>query len=410
MQLAPAPVWANRLAIAAMALIGLMAAHIAWQDLADQISRLNGASDPACGMNFCDAALFWVAGRLSRAGDLVTLYNADSFTRAAALMQPGQRLYLPFVYPPPILIPASLLSIACLKTAYVVTTCSLTGASCWLFRRAGISWFVIALGLLSPAGLWAIYLGQFGVVGAAILLTGLTRLAANPAQSGALFSLLSLKPQYAILVPVILLAGRHWRAGAAFTAGIVGVLALSWIWPGPSAWHAFATAGQAGETSLLQAPFGPGYELHGASIFWMLRSVSASLPAAYAGQIFSALLAASLAWRLWRRMDTNRVPLTLCLILLVTPYGFTDDMVGYSVAAAMLLRPDAPLRNAVLAALWLAPGYTGHVAAMTGFLLTPLLILTMIAIGLTTPASPATTARRSGWARPLPQAPHHSPL
>jgi len=401
--------WAQRLGIAAMVLIGLLAVRIAAQDFTNQLQRLTGAPDPACGMNYCDAALFWIAGQLTRAGELGSIYDASAFARAAAQMLPAQRLYLPFVYPPPVLLPAALLSFAGLKTSYFIATAGLTGASCYLFRNAGLSWTVIALGLLSPAGLWAIYLGQFGVIGAALLLAGLSRISTHPAQSGVLLSLLCLKPQYALLLPVILLAGRQWRAIAYFAAGIVTLLAVSLVWPGLPAWHAFALAGRATETTLLQAPFGPGYEFHGVSIFWMLRSFGAGLSAAYAAQAISALLAAILAWHLWRREDHRRLSITLCLFLLATPYGFTDDMVGYSITAAMLLRPNAPLRNAALAALWLAPGYSGHFAALSGLLLTPLWVLALIAIGLTIPASPASISPRSGWARPLKPAPPHSP-
>jgi hypothetical protein len=401
--------WARRLGIAAIILIGLLAARIAAQDFTNQLQRLTGAPDPACGMNYCDAALFWIAGRLSRAGDMGAIYDATAFTRAAAQMLPAQRLYLPFVYPPPVLLPAALLSLAGLKTFYVIAISGLTGASCYLFRKAGLSWFVIALGLFSPAGLWAIYLGQFGVIGAALLLAGIARLSIRPALSGVLLSLLCLKPQYALLVPVILLASRRWRAFAYFAAGAVTLLAASLAWPGLRAWHAFTLAGRATEANLLQAPFGPGYELHGASVFWMLRSFGAGLPAAYAAQAISALLAAILAWHLWRRDYDRRVPVTLCLFLLATPYGFTDDMVGYSIAAAMLLRPNAPLRNAILAALWLAPGYSGHFAALSGLLLTLLLVLALIAIGLTIPASPATAARRAESARSATPAPPYSP-
>jgi hypothetical protein len=381
------PKW---LGLAGMALAGLMGARIVGQDFGNQLIRFTGTPDPACGMNYCDAALFWVAGRLSRAGDITTIYNAKSFMSAAAHMLPEQRQYLPFVYPPPILLPASLLSLTGLKSAYFIATVALTGASCWLFRQASLGWLVVILGLLSPAGLWAIYLGQFGVIGSALLLTGLSGLPTRPAQTGALLSLLCCKPQYALLVPVIFVAGRHWRALGSFVGGIAVIIAVSYLWPGPQAWQSFAVAGRAAEQALLQAPFGPGYEFHGTSVFWMSRSLGANLPLAYTVQTITALLAAVAAWRLWQHEDASRLPLTLCLMLLVTPYGFTDDMVGYSIAAAMLLRRGAPLRNATLAALWVAPGFTGHLASISGVLITPLLALLMMAIGWLTPASQAT--------------------
>lgn len=276
-----------------MAAVAVLGARIAWQDAAQQIARWQGSTDAACGMDYCDHALFWLAGQLSRAGDFTTLYQPARFIAYAARVMPGQLHYLPFVYPPPMLLPAAIISWSGLAASYYAAITGLTGLALWLLIRAGLAWWVIALGVISPAGLWAIYLGQFGVFGAAVLLAGLVGLPNRPWRSGALLALLCLKPQYGLLVPVVLLAGCNWAAMSAFALAVSGILGASLLCFGLPAFAAYFGSGHLAMRALLEAPFGPGYELHGISVFWMLRSFGAGLEFAYAGQIMSALLAAS---------------------------------------------------------------------------------------------------------------------
>ena len=138
-----------------------------------------------------------------------------------------------------------------------------------------------------------------------------------------------------MLAPVALLAGRHIRAVIA--AGVLVVFMLLLI-AGVAVWAPFFVAGRHAAQAILQAPFGIGYQQFGVSVFWMLRSFGLGLSVAYTVQIVSALIAAGLTWRLWRTEGdaTRRVALTVCLSLLVTPYGFTYDMTAYSAVLAML--------------------------------------------------------------------------
>lgn len=395
--------------MAIMAAAAVLGARIAWQDAANQITRWQGKADAACGMDYCDHALFWLAGRLSRARDFTTLYQPAQFMAYAAHVMPGQVHYLPFVYPPPMLLPAAVISWGGLAASYYASMAGLTALALWLLARAGLPWLVIALGVLSPAGLWAIYLGQFGVFGAAVLLAGLAGARTRPRRSGGLLALLCLKPQYGLLVPVVLLAGRNWSALGAFAITAVGIVGAALFCFGPLAFADYFESGRLAMRALLEAPFGPGYEMHGISVFWMLRSFGAGLAPAYAGQIISAALAVGAAWWLWRRAAERTIALILCLNLLVSPYGFTDDLVGYSLALAMLLRRDAVLTNAALAVLWLAPGYTGHLAARSGLLITPLLVLAALAICWLRLALPAPGARPHEPAQFAPPARAHSP-
>ena len=108
----------------------------------------------------------------------------------------------------------------------------------------------------------------------------------------------------------------------------------------------------------------------------MLRSFGLGLSVAYTVQIVSALIAAGLTWRLWRTEGdaTRRVALTVCLSLLVTPYGFTYDMTAYSAVLAMLAAQRGWRIGVSDAFFWLWPGLCPVVVMKTGLLLTPLVV------------------------------------
>jgi hypothetical protein len=77
-------------------------------------------------------------------------------------------------------------------------------------------------------------------------------------------------------------------------------------------------------------------------------------------------------WRLWQRPEIDRLDrmaLTVFLSLLVTPYGYAHDMVGYSIALAALAHRRGWRINILDALLWLWPTFSGVVDP--GIVLTP---------------------------------------
>ena len=61
----------------------------------------------------------------------------------------------------------------------------------------------------------------------------------RPVLAGICLGLLSYKPQYGLLFPLVLIAASQWRVF--FTAGVIAVLlaALSWFAFGTESWQAF---------------------------------------------------------------------------------------------------------------------------------------------------------------------------
>ncbi len=342
-----------------------------------------GFHDPGCGASFCDSSVFWLAGRLARHGGVGTLYHGAAFAVYGAATLSGHVDHLPFVYPPVMLLPAAVMSLAPVGLSYAGFTALTVAIAVLVLRRAGIGWRCIVLGLISPAAMWSIYLGQFGLLCGALLLAGLAQLEQCPAQAGGLLGLLCVKPQYALAAPFIVLAGRHWRATVAGIFTFLLLAGLSAALFGAGAWAQFFGAGGDTARFLLVTPFAHGDPMLGVSVFWMLRSLGAGLPAATAVQLLvavAALLGIGWLWRGAARDPAARLLATLCLALLASPYAFSDDMAGLSVALAMNGRRSAPLGNAVLAAVWLSPALTGHFLKFLGFLPEPLFIVLALAV------------------------------
>ena len=354
-----------------------------WRRLALELSQGLGFADPACTTGYCDYSMFWLAGFLLRHGGGGLLYDHSAYAAAAARVLPYASGWWPFVYPPTMLLPAVAISAMPLVAGYYGFCVLSLGVSIFLLRRAGVAWWCIGLGLAGPAAMWNLYLGQFGLLCGALLVAGLAGLETAPLRAGGVLALLCVKPQYAMLVPVAVLAGRYWRVLLAGCCGLALLLGLSWFCFGTGVWAGYLGPGRAAMTGLLTQNFGPGYQAMGISVFWMVRSFGSTLGVAAAVQGAVSACAALAVWRLWRRPAAGRmrrVTITVFLTLLATPYGFTDDLAVYSVLLPSLARWGAPWRNAGLAGLWVAPALIPKLVGVLGFLPAPLLVMAAVAL------------------------------
>nr|WP_281376867.1 glycosyltransferase family 87 protein [Acidocella aromatica] len=347
-------------------------------------------NDPPCLKPECDFSDFWRAGLTAR-------LPGGSFPHPS--VHPGVQFPLPggyhegFPYPPTMLLPAGLISHLPFEPAFFVWTAAWIAAAALALRWAKLSWPVITAALLSPAALWNIELGQMGLIGGALLVAGMLA-PGRPLAGGALLGLLSCKPQFGLLVPAVLVGGRNWRAGQGFLlccATLSLAVLLCFGWP---VWHDYLHAGAHGGISLLNAPFAPGVaEGSGVSVFWLLRSLGAGLGLAYAVQATILLLAfAATAW-LWRSpgfAPLDRVALTVILTLLATPYGYTDDMVGFSIVLAALAERRGWQIGMLDALFWMWPAICQPVSMATGVLFTPIIVA--LALGR--------TLWEAGWKEP----------
>jgi len=281
----------------------------------------------------------FAAGQLARDGAPAAAYDW-TVHKQAEQRAVGHRFanYYGWHYPPTFLFAAAALAtlpylaaaivwLAATLAAYAATLAGIVGG------RAGV---FLALGF--PATLWNVTAGQNGFLTAALIGGTLGLLERRPALAGLCLGLLSYKPQFGLLFPIVLIADRRWRTLAVAAAVALAFAALSWLAFGAASWAAFvhwmpvtsrAVLGQgAAEFSRLQ------------SLFGFARAHGASESAAWAVQaVGSAAVAAGLVW-LWRSRAAFEVKAAALAAgtLIATPYVYMYDFAVLAVAIAFLAR------------------------------------------------------------------------
>ena len=260
----------------------------------------------------------------------------------------------------------------------------LTLASLDLSPHAGrgdqFMWLLLALAF--PAVLINIGHGQNGFLTAALIGGALVVLDRRPLVAGVLFGLLAYKPQYGLLLPLVLGVSGRWKCFAAAAATVVLLTLATTLTFGTSVWGAFLDSTHFTRTVVLEAGNTGWYKIQ--SVFAWARMWGAPIPLAYALQgIVTVTLAVALA-RLWRSAAPYPgKAAALCLAtILATPYSFDYDMMVLAPAIAFLavdgfVRGFSPWEKTLLAALWLMPLIARSVALMS---LIPLGVPVMLAV------------------------------
>jgi hypothetical protein len=219
-------------------------------------------------------------------------------------------------------------------------------------------WLLLALAF--PAVLINVGHGHNGFLTAALLGAALTVLDRRPLLAGILFGLIAYKPQFGVLIPLLLAATGRWRAFAA--AGVtVAVLTLATLLAfGPEVWRAFFASGHLTRVEVLEQGGTGWHKIQ--SVFSMVRMWGGSVPLAYAMQgAAAAALAVALTW-LWR--STAAYPLKagalIFATILVTPYSLDYDFTVLAPAIAFLAadgfaRGFGVYHKTALAMLWFMP-------------------------------------------------------
>lgn len=243
---------------------------------------------------------------------------------------------------------------------------------------------VLLLALAYPAVFINIGHGHNGLLTAALVGSALLVLDSRPIVAGMLFGLVAYKPQFGLMIPLVLLATGRWRTIFAATATVAAVaLGVALVF-GTETWRAFidftlvsrqmVENGDAG-WPLIQSPFGA------------LRLLHAPLPLAYAVQGAITLgVAACLVW-LWRSpADFALKAAALCIgTMLSTPYCLDYDMLVLGPAMAFfavygLRRGFASYEITALSALWLVPLIARGVAKAALLPLGAIVILAMFVV------------------------------
>jgi alpha-1,2-mannosyltransferase len=240
-------------------------------------------------------------------------------------------------------------------------------------------WLLLALAF--PAVFINIGHGHNGFLTAALLGFALVLLDRRPAIAGILFGLLAYKPQFGLLIPLVLIASGRWRTFGAAAATIAALVLVSTIAFGPKVWSAFFQSLHFTRVVVLETGDTGWHKIQ--SVFSWARMWGGSISLAYAMQgAVIAALAGSLFW-LWRsRASFALQAAALCIAVMVaTPYSLDYDMMVLAPAIAFfaadgLSRGFDAYEKSALAGLWLMPLIARSVAQYT---LIPLGIIVMLA-------------------------------
>jgi Glycosyltransferase family 87 len=261
--------------------------------------------------------------------------------------------------------------------------------------------------LLAGAAFPAVFVnmghGQNGFFTAALLGGALQIMEKRPALAGVLIGLLAYKPQFGVLIPLALLAGRRWITLLAAGATVVAAILLSLALLGADVWHAFLASTTFTQQVVLEQGATGWQKIQ--SAFSAVRMWGGSIALAYGVQsALTIVLAAGIVW-IWRGGTAFELKAAALVVacLLATPYVLDYDLVALGVAIAYLARLGlargfAPYEATMLALAWFMPLIARSVMAVSAV---PFGFLTLAGVFALTMAQ---AIADSGRAAPQPHA------
>lgn len=252
---------------------------------------------------------------------------------------------------------------------------AMPGHGALLFALAAPAVFINAVG------------GQNGTWTAALFGFGLGLIERRPWLAGGLLSLLIYKPQFGLLVPIALLAGRHWRAFVATAVSVLVLAAISVLWSGLDMWADYARNLTVLRQIVLEDGSGVWHRF--VSVFVAARRLGAPVNVAYAIQAATGVIALVAVALVWRRRETPLAVKNAVLLAgtcLATPYLQDYDLVFGALIAAWLWHAPVPADARALpvaaALLLILPLLAAALAHMTGLALGPLFIAPVFVVAV----------------------------
>jgi hypothetical protein len=280
---------------------------------------------------------FWSGARLAESGNAALAYDVEAFLQyQKTLVGPASEFKL-YSYPPVTMLLSWPLAALPYLAGLVAWTLLGIGLVAWLLSRL-VGWQMAAIAAIgAPAAYLNILAGQNGHFTAALLVGGLSLLDRRPVLAGILLGLMAYKPQMGVLLPVALAAGGRWRSFAAAALIVIGLIVASFVLIGGEAWSGFLDQMKL-QTRVMELAPDSWYRMQ--TVFIMARMFGAGLPAAYAAQACSAvlaLLAVAVVWRTRSALELKAATLVVAMFL-ATPYAQDYDMVVLPFVAAWLAR------------------------------------------------------------------------
>lgn len=332
-----------------------------------------------------DFTSVYAAGRLVLDGQSAAAYDWTlHYAAENAVVGHDWTAYLGWHYPPPFLMIAGLLATLPYAAAFVVwiaATLPLYLVTIRAIVGDRIGWLMAgAFPCLMPN----VISGQNGFLTASLIGGTLVLLERQPVLAGCCLGLLTYKPQFGVLFPLLLVAGGYWRAigGAALTAAVLALATI--VLFGVRPWTEFFN--WLPLTS--QALFSHGdhtawYKFQ--SVFALVRMLGGGATLAWTLQLALTAITAGVLCVMW---SNKRIAFELkaaaaaAAVPLVTPYVYLYDLTVLAISVAFLVRralvtgfmPGDTIGLAAVAALFLIMPFLDvpvglMTAAILGFLI-----------------------------------------
>jgi hypothetical protein len=308
-----------------------------------------------------DFSNVWAAGHMVLEGSAAKAWSwPDHFAVQQWMHHKADVDFFGWHYPPPFLLVAGLLALMPYVPALIVWQIATLAPLIWMMWRLVPRRETILLTLAAPVTLICLMSGHNGFLTALLLGGGLALMDRKPLVAGMLFGCLLYKPQFALIIPPLLLATRNWRAivGAIASSGaLIGLTLQLWGWP---VWQAFIDSLPLTRAVVIEQGSTGFHKIM--SPFAAIRMWGGPIPLAYAVQAAATVgCMAAVAWIGWFAKSANlRNALVCAAVLVSTPYVLDYDYVVLLPAIAFLWLDSEEngwldWDKSLLAFAWIAP-------------------------------------------------------
>ena len=305
---------------------------------------------------FYDFSVFHQAGLMADTGRAADAYDDAKMIAAEKAAFPGNKLRLPWNYPPTFQMMLMPLGALPYVAAWLVWSCVFYGCYVLLVRRLVVDANQFVFLLLAPGAAVNLFVGQNGVLSTVLMGGGVLLLGTRPVLAGILLGLMAYKPQLAPLVPFALLAGREWRALIAAILSQLALALLSLLVLGTGPWLAFFDK-LFHPVAIFSSSSSDWRAIPSMMIFARTLGLDPHISSILHWSI--AIVAAIGALWTWYRIKDGAVRAAVLAgaTLLVTPYLRAYDLSLLILPIAVLLSRTQtnPIEKLVIFAAWLVP-------------------------------------------------------
>lgn len=337
--------------------------HTLWTLDQDGISRLNQK------LPYWDFSNLWAGGRMTLKGHVDWLFDVEAYRQHLRVLFTPVLQDQEWSYPPSLLLIGVPLSLLPVLPAYLVWTFGTIATLYFAIRPLKLPMAAQLAVLVSPAVMINALIGQNGALTAALLIAGLWNAPKRPILAGVFFGLLTMKPHLGLLIPAALLASRNWRAILSSTICTLCLVLSTGLIFGLDVWEGFRSITTPLMAAIMEAPYPQPYHANAMTIFVMARFLQLPLPLAYGIQAVFTLAALIATYWLWSGKividPDRRLSLTVLLVLIATPYGYSYDAVPLALATAWAFLHERRIPVFVHGLVWIFPLFV-HVLNLQG--------------------------------------------